>query len=132
MAPNSSLNGRTPGHARRTSTSAILDVSERPNGYRKRRKLYAKDFSIVSPSTTSERNAKRAFNFNAGPGALPLPVLERMREELLDYRGTGMSVMEMSHRSPEFEAISDGAERGLRRVLAIPDEYAVTFLQGGG
>jgi phosphoserine aminotransferase len=86
----------------------------------------------VDHLTTSERGTKRAFNFNAGPGALPLSVLERMREELLDYGGTGMSVMEMSHRSPEFEAISDNAERSLRRALAIPDEYAVTFLQGGG
>jgi phosphoserine aminotransferase len=86
----------------------------------------------VNPSTTSARSTKRAFNFNAGPGALPLAVLERMREELLDYRGTGMSVMEMSHRSPEFEAISDGAERALRRALGIPDDYAVAFLQGGG
>jgi len=86
----------------------------------------------VDHLTTSERVTKRALNFNAGPGALPLPVLERMREELLDYGGTGMSVMEMSHRSPEFEAISDNAERALRRVLGIPDEYAVTFLQGGG
>lgn len=74
----------------------------------------------------------RAFNFNAGPGALPLPVLERIREELLDYRGTGMSVMEMSHRSPEFEEILDRAEGTLRRLLSIPDEYAVIFLQGGG
>jgi phosphoserine aminotransferase len=86
----------------------------------------------VNPLTASERGTKRAFNFNAGPGALPLSVLERMREELLDYGGTGMSVMEMSHRSPEFEAIVENAERLLRRVLAIPDEYAVTFLQGGG
>ena len=86
----------------------------------------------MNPSTSSERSAKRSFNFNAGPGALPLAVLERMREELLDYRGTGMSVMEMSHRSPEFEAISDNAERALRRVLGIPDDYAVAFLQGGG
>jgi phosphoserine aminotransferase len=86
----------------------------------------------VNPSTASERGHKRAFNFNAGPGALPLSVLERMREELLDYGGTGMSVMEMSHRSPEFEAISDNAERALRRVLGIPDDYAVAFLQGGG
>ncbi len=86
----------------------------------------------MNPSTTSERSTKRAFNFNAGPGALPLPVLERMRDELLDYRGTGMSVMEMSHRSPEFEAISDGAERGLRRVLGIPEDYSVALLQGGG
>src|SRR2546422_989915 len=74
----------------------------------------------------------RAFNFNAGPGALPLSVLKRVRDELLDYRGAGMSVMEMSHRSPEFEEILDHAERGLRRLLAIPEEYAVLFLQGGG
>ncbi len=50
-------------------------------------------------TTSAATRAKRAFNFNAGPAALPLPVLERIREELLDYRGTGMSVMEMSHRS---------------------------------
>jgi phosphoserine aminotransferase len=61
-----------------------------------------------------------------------MPVLEKMRDELIDYRGTGMSVMEMSHRSPEFEAINDAAEKSLRRILRIPDEYAVLFLQGGG
>jgi phosphoserine aminotransferase len=87
---------------------------------------------IVSSSIVSERGAKRAFNFNAGPAALPLSVLERIREELLDWRGTGMSVMEMSHRSPEFEGIAARAEEGLRRHLAIPDDYAVLFLQGGG
>ena len=75
---------------------------------------------------------KRAFNFNAGPGALPLPVLERIREELLDWRGSGMSVMEMSHRSKEFESIIADAEQRLRRLLAISDDYAVLFLQGGG
>jgi phosphoserine aminotransferase len=75
---------------------------------------------------------KRVFNFNAGPSALPLSVLERIREELLDWRGSGMSVMEMSHRSPEFESINAGAEAGLRKHLAIPDDYAVIFLQGGG
>jgi phosphoserine aminotransferase len=62
---------------------------------------------------------------------MPLPVLERMREELLDYRGTGMSVMEVSHRSPEFEAINDRAEQALRRLLGIPADFAVLFLQGG-
>jgi phosphoserine aminotransferase len=75
---------------------------------------------------------KRAFNFNAGPAALPLPVLERVREELLDWHGTGMSVMEMSHRSPEFESINAAAEASLRRVLGVPAEYAVIFVQGGG
>jgi phosphoserine aminotransferase len=86
----------------------------------------------VNPTSVSDRSVKRAFNFNAGPAALPLAVLERIREDLLDYRGAGMSVMEMSHRSPEFEAINDKTEQGLRRLLAIPDDYAVLFLQGGG
>lgn len=86
----------------------------------------------MSTTTVPTRGTKRAFNFNAGPAALPLPVLERIREELLDYRGTGMSVMELSHRSAEFEAINAGAEQNLRKLLAIPDEYAVIFVQGGG
>lgn len=86
----------------------------------------------MSTSTVSERGIKRVHNFNAGPGALPLPVLERIREELLDWRGSGMSVMEMSHRSPEFESIIAAAEAGLRKHMAIPEEYAVLFLQGGG
>jgi len=86
----------------------------------------------VGTSTVTGRGVKRVHNFNAGPAALPLPVLERIREELLDWRDSGMSVMEMSHRSPEFEGIAARAEQGLRKHLAIPDEYAVLFLQGGG
>src|SRR5262249_3365686 len=82
--------------------------------------------SVTAPAT------KRVFNFNAGPAALPLTVLERIGEELLDWRGTGMSVMEMSHRSPEFESINAAAEAGLRKHLAIPEDYAVIFVQGGG
>jgi phosphoserine aminotransferase len=91
----------------------------------------SKGYTTVS-TMAPLRDVKRAFNFNAGPAALPLPVLERIREELLDYRGTGMSVMEMSHRSPEFEAINNAAEQNLRKLLAIPEEYAVIFVQGGG
>jgi phosphoserine aminotransferase len=86
----------------------------------------------VNSSALPAQAANRAFNFNAGPGALPLPVLERVREELLDWRGTGMSVMEMSHRSPEFESIIATAEQKLRSLLGISDDYAVIFLQGGG
>jgi phosphoserine aminotransferase len=86
----------------------------------------------VSTTPAAIRAAKRAFNFNAGPAALPLPVLERIREELLDFRGTGMSLMEMSHRSAEFEAINAAAEQNLRKLLTIPDDYAVIFVQGGG
>ena len=82
--------------------------------------------------TSSTNAVNRVLNFNAGPGALPLPVLERVREELLDWHNCGMSVMEMSHRSPEYESINAMAEAGLRKHLAIPDDYAVIFVQGGG
>lgn len=73
----------------------------------------------------------RAWNFCAGPAALPEDVLQQAREEMLDYQGRGLSVMEMSHRSAEFVAIASQAEQDLRDLLAIPDEYAVLFLQGG-
>jgi len=86
----------------------------------------------VTLSIASPRSVERADNFNAGPGALPLAVLQRIREELLDYRGTGMSVMEMSHRSAEFEEIIERAEKNLRKLMGIPEEYAVIFVQGGG
>src|SRR5438094_3945113 len=88
------------------------------------------DTHSVSQVTVSARASKRVHNFNPGPGALPLPVLERIREELLDWRGSGMSVMEMSHRSPEFESINTAAEQKLRNLLGISDDYAVIFVQG--
>ncbi len=74
---------------------------------------------------------KRVHNFNAGPSILPLPVLEQAQAELLDYQGCGMSVMEMSHRSKEFESIIKTAEADLRELLGIPANYKVMFLQGG-
>ena len=73
----------------------------------------------------------RVFNFSAGPAALPEEVLKEAAEEMLDYRGTGMSVMEMSHRSPAFQQIIDEAEADLRELLQIPENYRVLFLQGG-
>ena len=76
-------------------------------------------------------NPKRVFNFNAGPAVLPLEVLETAQTELLDFKGTGMSVMEISHRSKEFEAIIQTAEADLRELLSIPDNYKIMFLQGG-
>jgi len=63
---------------------------------------------------------RRVYNFSAGPSMLPQSVLERAQEELCDYRGTGISVMEMSHRSREFIAIAEGAEGALRQLLDIP------------
>jgi phosphoserine aminotransferase len=73
----------------------------------------------------------RVFNFSAGPAAIPLPVLERARDELVNWRGCGMSVMELSHRGKEFMSIAERAEADLRRLLDIPSGYRVLFLQGG-
>lgn len=73
----------------------------------------------------------RVFNFSAGPAMLPEPVLQEAAREMLDYRGTGMSVMEMSHRSKTYQAIVDAAEADLRDLMQIPQNYKVLFLQGG-
>jgi len=74
---------------------------------------------------------ERIFNFSAGPAVLPVPVLERARDEMLSLPGVGMSVMEISHRSKTFDEIIAGAEGGLRELLGIPENYHVLFLQGG-
>ena len=73
----------------------------------------------------------RTFNFSAGPATMPVPVLEEIRDEVLNYRGAGMGVMEMSHRSKVFQQIIDEAEQDLRDLMAIPDNYKVLFIQGG-
>ncbi len=73
----------------------------------------------------------RVYNFSAGPSMLPLPVLEQAAAEMTDYNGSGMSVMEMSHRSPVYDAIIKEAEKDLRTLMNIPDNYKVLFLQGG-
>ena len=75
---------------------------------------------------------KRVYNFSAGPAVLPEEVLKEAAEEMLDYRGCGMSVMEMSHRSKMFDQIIKEAEADIRDLMNIPDNYKVLFLQGGG
>jgi phosphoserine aminotransferase len=74
---------------------------------------------------------KRVYNFNPGPAVMPLEVLQQAQAEMLDFKGTGMSVMEISHRSKEFEAVIQTAEADLRELLGIPANYKVMFLQGG-
>ena len=74
----------------------------------------------------------RVYNFSAGPSMLPLEVIEEAAKNLADYNGCGQSVMEMSHRSKEFETIINDAEANLREIMNIPDNYKVLFLQGGG
>ena len=74
----------------------------------------------------------RVYNFSAGPAVLPEEVLREAAAEMLDYQGSGMSVMEMSHRSKDFQTIIDEAEKDLRELMQIPDNYKVLFVQGGG
>lgn len=74
---------------------------------------------------------ERVYNFSAGPSMLPVEVLEKASKEMLSYNGTGMSVMEMSHRSAAYSEIIGSAEQTLREIMAIPDNYKVLFLQGG-
>ena len=73
----------------------------------------------------------RVYNFSAGPAALPLEVLDTIRDDIPDWQGTGMSVMEISHRSKEFVALASRAEASVRELLAVPDDYSVLFTQGG-
>lgn len=73
----------------------------------------------------------RAYNFNAGPAALPLEVLQAAAEQMSDYEGTGMSIMEMSHRSAHYERLNDETQNLFRELLGLPDNYKVLFLQGG-
>ena len=75
---------------------------------------------------------ERSFNFSAGPAMMPEPVLEEIRDEMMNYRGSGTSVMEMSHRSKAFKTIAAEAEADLRELMHIPDNYKVLFVQGGG
>ncbi len=74
---------------------------------------------------------ERVFNFGAGPAALALPVLEKAQEEMLDFNGSGMSIMELSHRSGTYQEVIDAAEAGIRRIMGVSDDYEVLFLQGG-
>ena len=74
----------------------------------------------------------RTYNFSAGPAMMPEEVLEEIAAEMMNYRGSGMCVMEMSHRSKVFQQIRDEAEADLRQLMGIPDNYKVLFVQGGG
>ena len=91
--------------------------------------------AMVAPLTDQSRArvdvSKRAFNFCAGPAALPDAVLQRAQAEMLDWNGKGLSVMEMSHRSDDYVAIAEKAEQDLRDLMSIPANYKVLFLQGG-
>ncbi|VEG73900.1 Phosphoserine aminotransferase [Actinomyces slackii] len=86
---------------------------------------------IAAPAISREDVPVRVYNFSAGPAQMPLPVLERAASELTDWAGSGMSVMEVSHRGKDFVACAADAEAALRRILAIPEGYRVLFLQGG-
>ena len=87
---------------------------------------------LISSLQEQEKSHNRVLNFYPGPGAIPFPVLERANEEFFNFNGTGMSVMELSHRSPQIQdIIDDGVER-IKRLMELGDEFEVIFLQGGG
>ena len=75
---------------------------------------------------------KRVYNFNAGPSAMPLAVLQQVQEEFLDFAGTGMSIVEISHRSAAYQQMQDDTVALLRQLLGVPDDYHIAFIQGGG
>ena len=78
------------------------------------------------------RAVNRTYNFSAGPAAMPTEVLQQAQAELLDFKGTGMSVMEMSHRGAVFMEVAREVEHDFRELLNVPENYKVLFLQGGG
>ena len=74
----------------------------------------------------------RIYNFNAGPATLPLDVLKEVQAELLDFRGSGMSILEISHRSKEFQAVLDDTKADIAELLHLPADYGICFMAGGG
>ena len=78
-----------------------------------------------------KQTIRSVYNFNAGPSALPLSVLEKAQQELINFRGTGMSIMELSHRSKAYDDVHNEAIARLKRLFSIPENYEVLFLQGG-
>ena len=100
------------------------------------RSRFLKSSGGAAKATTRKRNATisasaRKYNFSAGPAMLPLDVLEEAQEDLVNYKGTGMSVLEMSHRGKDFMAIAAKAEKDFRELVNVPDNYKVIFVQGG-
>ena len=97
------------------------------------RKVTARKAVISKPraAVAVQASGDRKWNFSAGPACLPLDVLEDCKEDLINYKGTGMSVMEMSHRGKDFMKIASEAEADFRELVGIPDNYKVLFLQGG-
>ena len=87
---------------------------------------------LTSPLPDKKSSLNRVLNFYPGPGAIPFPVLERAHEEFFNFNGTGMSVMELSHRSPQIQNIIDDSAERIKRLMKLGDEFEVIFLQGGG
>lgn len=86
----------------------------------------------TSPHAARPTEGGRVYNYNAGPSMLPYAVLQRMQDEWLNWRGTGVGIIEISHRSPEFEAMLGETDELLRRLLGLPEDYAIIYCHGGG
>ena len=117
-----------------TPAAGYVPAGQAKRNYHVRRSYGRREAFTASRALAEEvesASSERKFNFSAGPAMLPLDVLEEVQHDLVSYKGSGMSVLEMSHRSKEFVAIAEGAEESLRELMDIPDNYEVLFMQGG-
>lgn len=129
LVPNSVL----PGANQRLVPRSLSTVSRRNRSLRSQPSVVAgvaTDRGAASV-VASEEPYDRVYTFSAGPACLPVEVLEKAQQEMMNWRGCGVSVLEMSHRGKEFESIIQQTEQDLRTVLGVPDDYAVLFMQGG-
>ena len=114
-----------------TRVQMYIHKSPSPHAPNHAQSTVARAATAAPPASSQLRAHGRVYNFSAGPACLPTAVLEQAQKDLLNWQGSGMSVMEMSHRGKEFISIADRAEADLRELLAIPANYKVLFLQGG-
>ena len=126
MAIQNRLKPSSPGKTFRFSNRRdVLAKTKRNNGTSSNTK------TVVVSASSSPSTSNRKYNFSAGPAMLPLDVLEEAQKDLVDYKGTGMSVLEMSHRGKDFMSIAAKAERDFRELVNVPENYKVIFVQGG-
>ena len=113
------------GKTFRFSNRHVFTKTKRNNGTSSNTK------TVITSASSNSSNNNRKYNFSAGPAMLPLDVLEEAQKDLVDYKGTGMSVLEMSHRGKDFMSIAAKAEHDFRELVNVPENYRVIFVQGG-
>ena len=119
------------GKTFRFSNRHVFLAKKKRNNGRTSSNNNTKTVIVSASSSSNNNNSNRKYNFSAGPAMLPLDVLEEAQKDLVDYKGTGMSVLEMSHRGKDFMSIAAKAEQDFRELVNVPENYKVIFVQGG-